>query len=237
MALFDVSLDTANELYAWGWRLSLGGAVVTALGVAMLMLGTRVRDHDFEHQVANLNLEAGQARERAGKLEEKAAELEKESNEAKAAIADANARALEAQVALERFRAPRTLSLMQQQDLRAKLAPFAGTKVRVWTLPTGSPDISSLADLIANVLEQAKWVVGRATSLSGKSFPGVIVAVRTGSNLERQAETIVGFLNSLNIAAAIAAPFDNESGLMPASNMFSPNNEEPNMVVVVGSKT
>jgi hypothetical protein len=47
----------------------------------------------------------------------------------------------------------------------------------------------------------------------------------------------VGYLNSVNIAAAIAAPFDNEGGLMPASNMFSPNNEEPNMVVVVGSKT
>jgi hypothetical protein len=82
MALFmDVSLDTANELYAWGWRLSLGGAVVTALGVAMLMLGTRVRDHDFEHQVANLNLEAGQARERAGKLEEKAAEKQMQTLE------------------------------------------------------------------------------------------------------------------------------------------------------------
>ena len=75
MSFFDVSLETANEFYAWGWRASVLGALVTAFGVGLLMWGTRVRDHDFESNVARLNSEAGAARERAGKLEEQAARL------------------------------------------------------------------------------------------------------------------------------------------------------------------
>lgn len=38
------------------------GALITFFGVAFLYWGTRVRDHDFEAQVALLNLEAAQAR-------------------------------------------------------------------------------------------------------------------------------------------------------------------------------
>ena len=45
------------------------------IGVAMLWLGTRVRDRDFEEQMATLNSEASSARERAGELEKRAAEL------------------------------------------------------------------------------------------------------------------------------------------------------------------
>src|SRR5271155_2936316 len=63
MSLFDVSLETANSLYKWGWRGSIFGAVITALAVASLMWGTRVRDRDFEARMTELNVVAGQARE------------------------------------------------------------------------------------------------------------------------------------------------------------------------------
>jgi hypothetical protein len=83
MPLFDISLDTANKLYAWGWRGSLLGAVVTLVAVSLLMWGTRVRDRDSETQLANLNHEAADSRERAATLESRAAELEKEAAEAR----------------------------------------------------------------------------------------------------------------------------------------------------------
>lgn len=65
----QISLETANRFYAWGWRASLIGAAITAIGVLFLFWGTRVRDQDFETQMGTLNREAGNARERAARLE------------------------------------------------------------------------------------------------------------------------------------------------------------------------
>jgi hypothetical protein len=73
--LFDISLERANELYTWGWRLSAFGAVITMIGVAALWMGTRVRDHDFESQMNGLNATTANTLERAGKLEREAAGL------------------------------------------------------------------------------------------------------------------------------------------------------------------
>jgi hypothetical protein len=53
MSFFDVSLETANKFYVWGWRGSLAGAVVTAVAVVFLMWGTHIRDRDFEAQLAS----------------------------------------------------------------------------------------------------------------------------------------------------------------------------------------
>jgi hypothetical protein len=78
-AVLDISLDRANQFYTWGWRASVVGAVVTALGLGFLYWGTRVRDREFDERIAHLNLEAGNARERAGKLEERAASLERDA--------------------------------------------------------------------------------------------------------------------------------------------------------------
>lgn len=55
----DISLDTANRFYTFGWAASLSGAAVTFAGVVFLMWGTRVRDIDFEHSMGTLNSEAG----------------------------------------------------------------------------------------------------------------------------------------------------------------------------------
>jgi hypothetical protein len=75
MSLFDLSLDAANRYYAWGWRLSMFGALVTFLGVLMLTWGMRVRDQDFEEQVAVLHSRAATSEERAAVLEKDAAQL------------------------------------------------------------------------------------------------------------------------------------------------------------------
>ncbi|MGD0433258.1 MAG: hypothetical protein ABSA58_19425 [Acetobacteraceae bacterium] len=75
MSFFDLSLDTANKFYSWGWRLSIVGAGITALGVLVLMWGTRIKDQDFEEQVAILHSRAATSEERAAGLEKEAAEL------------------------------------------------------------------------------------------------------------------------------------------------------------------
>jgi len=40
----DIPISFANTLYTWGWRLSIGGAVLTAIGLVILFFGTRVRE-------------------------------------------------------------------------------------------------------------------------------------------------------------------------------------------------
>src|SRR5437868_1551075 len=75
LSFLEISLDTANRFYAWGWKASLLGAAITLAGVTLLMWGTRVRDHDFETQIGQLALAAAKANERAAILELEAAKL------------------------------------------------------------------------------------------------------------------------------------------------------------------
>ena len=75
MSLFDISLDAATRVHSWGWRLSVIGSIMTFLGVLLLMWGTRVRDQDFEEQVAVIHSRAAISEERAAGLEKEAAEL------------------------------------------------------------------------------------------------------------------------------------------------------------------
>jgi hypothetical protein len=72
---FDISLERANDLYTWGWRLSAFGAVITMIGVAALWMGTRIRDRDFEAQMNGLNATTASTLVRAAKLEHEAAGL------------------------------------------------------------------------------------------------------------------------------------------------------------------
>jgi hypothetical protein len=75
MSFFDISLDAANRFHSWGWRLAVAGSVLTFLGVLLLMWGTRVRDQDFEEQVAIIHSRAAVSEERAASLEKDAAQL------------------------------------------------------------------------------------------------------------------------------------------------------------------
>jgi hypothetical protein len=73
--LFEISLDRANQFYTWGWRASLIGSLVTFFGVVFLYWGTRVRDHDFEHNIAHLHGSAALSEERSRQLERSNLEL------------------------------------------------------------------------------------------------------------------------------------------------------------------
>jgi hypothetical protein len=78
MNYFELSLDAANRAYSWGWRISLTAAVSTALGLLLLTWVARVREHDFEDQVASLLSRAAQSERRAAASEQEAARLRQE---------------------------------------------------------------------------------------------------------------------------------------------------------------
>jgi hypothetical protein len=95
MSAFNISLETANRLNSIGWWGSLGGAIVTAIAICLLMWGTRVRDRDMEVRLAQMNLTAAQAIERAATLGKDAAllrlELAQKTEELARATAEARA--------------------------------------------------------------------------------------------------------------------------------------------------
>jgi hypothetical protein len=76
---FSNSLETANKFYEWGWRASIAGAVITAIGVILLMYGTRVRDRDTETQLSDAKLKTAQLSENAAKLQPRAEEIKSEN--------------------------------------------------------------------------------------------------------------------------------------------------------------
>lgn len=76
--IFDISLETANKFYTFGWKASIAGAAITFVGVSLLMWGTRVRDKDFESTISQLYVDAAKANERAAQLENDAAQAKLE---------------------------------------------------------------------------------------------------------------------------------------------------------------
>ena len=61
-------------------------------------------------------------------LTKEASRLSADAEIAHAQIAEANARALEARLALEKFKAPRSIALEQAADISNKLTSFKGTR-------------------------------------------------------------------------------------------------------------
>jgi hypothetical protein len=105
----------------------------------------------FQSQVteahARLNVETG-------KLNLEIGRLNKEAAEANASARLAEARALEAQVELAKFRAPRRLTVEQQTSLAERLRGFSGTN---FAIAIGPGDGSDFAIDVGETLKLAGW--------------------------------------------------------------------------------
>jgi hypothetical protein len=123
---------------------------------------------------------------------EKAAELGKEAEMARASIAEANARAAEAnqhaqETTLEfaKFKPPRSLTSDQQAAIAEQAKPFAGTPFVVYTQPESEP--LNLADQISNALIAAGWNLQTASTgvtLNRPGKPGFGMTTLTGVRVQ-----------------------------------------------------
>lgn len=209
--------------------ISLGLGALAAIAVLVTTRAVIVlQDREAKENAAafgKYKLEAG----------ERATALETAGKVAQASIAEANARAIEAQLALERFKAPRTITALEQDTLASKLLPFAGTKAKVWMLPTAGVDVASLGDAIIHILSTSKWTVGFATTMSGRTATGVLIIPRTGVNVELQTRIIIEYLNSIGISSSTSSSIGGDNGLEPSSNV-SIFAGEPDIYIIIGSK-
>lgn len=143
-------------------------------------------------------------------------------------IAEANARAAEAMLALEKFKRPRRLTSEQHALLIEKLKPFAGTE---YDLAAKDPEPLDLALDIESALRAAGWTIrswtdgGIVTNLPGRPFvvghivlSGIDVQMRDPdlSNARDafvNALTLAGFEGVRGSAANVPPEYPNRSVL------------------------
>src|SRR5580704_7863381 len=105
-----MSLSTATWWYDAANLVLLGSLLFGVLSTFAIVRLANVKEHHWD-------IARDQSRERV-------AGLETELGQAHAAIADANARALEAKAALEKYKAPRRLDDSSKQRITSKVAVF-----------------------------------------------------------------------------------------------------------------
>ncbi|MEJ0052293.1 MAG: hypothetical protein WDN02_13990 [Methylovirgula sp.] len=129
------SLSAASKISDWANLLFIGSLVIGVVSTIMIvwMAGVKERHWDIARKQADLEI----------------AGLQTE-------IAHANARALEAKLALEKYKAWRSLDHEAQTRISNLLKPFAGVSFDFSASPTAEPQ--ALMMQIASALENAGWV-------------------------------------------------------------------------------
>jgi hypothetical protein len=160
---FDISLDAANRLYTWGWGLSVSGAMVTMLGVGMLWIGTRVRDHDFDENIARLHDSAALSEERSKQLEKSNLELATVLERERGARAH-----IEAGLATRHVRPEQRAALIDA---------LKGAKLAVVISKYGDAETSTYAGEVASALRDAGAIAEEGSTImsGGGNLAGLFV--------------------------------------------------------------
>ena len=215
--LFDISLEAANRIYSWGWRLSVIGAAVTAAGVLLLMWGTRVRDGDFEKQVATLHNRAASSEERSRQLEKSNLTLQKEVEQEHVA-----------RLELELKVAPRRLRRQQKEAVVGALTKPNRAPVVVVSRMF-DPEGRDFADDLAGALADSSWTQVSRNWNWTRSDIGVFVIVVSGTTLNETVELMAAL-----DAAKIKYEFRTIDG--EALHQMSPWFQQGVLYLAVGAK-
>jgi hypothetical protein len=114
----------------------------------------QTRLHNLE--LVELGNVAEEARRETARLSAEAETARASIAEANARAAEASARAVEAQLALEKFKAPRTLSLEQQAKIIGEMKQFSGTPFVLGVFI--EPEAIALLTQVDEILIAAGWV-------------------------------------------------------------------------------
>lgn len=189
-------------------------------------------------RAAQLEKDASLAQERIAELNKETARLSAEAESSRAAIASANARALEAQEALARFKAPRSLIESNKASDNALLSQYAGTEVAIYILGDG-PEPNALAAQIKDRLSSAHWDVNSWIWTGAGSGIGVFVMYKVGTEAQvaRPADAIASvFLASGIFAKKDIWPgdWDTFGGMLGGPNPPAPTKAP--IRIVIGTK-
>jgi|HubBroStandDraft_3_1064219.scaffolds.fasta_scaffold106321_1 hypothetical protein len=171
--IVELGISWAQPPYLLFLKLSAFADAAVAIGIAgEIALGTIWNNRIQTELRRRSNAQLASAIEAAGQAHERAAE--------------ANAQALEAQLALEKFRAPRMLDGAQRARIAEKLTRYAGQQF-VGAVAPGVGDALALWSQIAGVLRQAGWVGPHSDASAGIpattaiTRPGVVIMFSTAT--------------------------------------------------------
>ena len=156
-----------------------------------------------------------------------AAEFDRYKLATEKSISEANARAAEAQLALEQFKAPRSIPASDVPRLITLLSEFSGTNAAIYILGEG-PEPSSLGAAIKALLTQSRWSVKSWTWSGGGAAAGVLVFFKPGSGADilNPCNALVAGLLSVHIAAGTqpwpGPDWDHFGGMLNGPNPPSP---------------
>ena len=164
LLMFDLTLDSANLWFEIFNVVLFAGALAVAVGTWGTIKTAAIKEKFADERIAANEAEtkravadSDSAKEGTAKAHERIAELSSQAEGLKKDAAEANARATEAQLALEKLKTPRTLSEDQLSKLVEKLKKFSGTKFDAAVIP-GDPEAIIFLSHITAMLEKAGWV-------------------------------------------------------------------------------
>jgi hypothetical protein len=217
----------------WLWWMNAAktaGAILVAIGVVVAFMG-EFASRPFERTIRI-------AREdEALKWTNETARLEAEARLARAATANATARALEAEVALEKLKAPRTIAEEQRQRIIRAIKPFSGMHFDFAVRPDPEPE--SFMEQLAATLQAAGWI-RQAKQNAGSpvvAIPGKPNAAITTDFIGLGAE--IDSTRTPNWSEALAALVNSLSaeGFHMRSNVASDGTAPPDAIhIFVGPK-
>ncbi|SDO01880.1 hypothetical protein [Afipia sp. GAS231] len=190
-----------------------------------------------DDRVADAKKEGIAAGKSAGDALLKAAELEKQAEQLRKDTAEANARAAEAKLELEKFRAPRTLSIEQQRRVSEKLRPFAPRQFDV-AMPPGDSEAAQLMIILVTVLRDAGW-----TQVPWKypdGFQGLMFTTsgfESAGNATIQGLSIVGQVSEVRAITAVVDALNAEGVPTDAHGVEGIKNDNPTVMhIMIGRK-
>jgi len=161
-------------------------------------------------------------------------------------IADANARAAEAKLALEKFKEPRTLDPSSNTPLVAGLKKYEGTRVDI-IIQLSGPDSYGFGNNLATAFGFAKWKIKVWNSIPQFNLDGVTVSGKQAGDFSGTdiAKDVIEILEKSGIAAGPGMPFTGDPritkeemtllGRFIDGTSWDPNDVAP-VRVVVGPK-
>ena len=159
-------LDWWNE--AMVISLSIAGLIALAVAITTTMVVKLQRQVDADTRTAFSRYKL---------------DAEKSINDAKTQAAQAHAKAAEAELALEQFKAPRTISDADAERMRENLRKFAGENLEIFMFGE-TTEITSLRTRVAGILQDAGWHVQSWAVVSGGSATGTIVVVKPNAAIK-----------------------------------------------------
>ena len=139
---------------------------------------------------------------------------------------------------LEKYKAPRSLSEQQKDDIRNGLSQIAISPREIDALICGeTAEISNISEVIISLLEQSGWDV-RVCRPLGEFVTGILIVVRAGSDASTNsaADVIVGLLSNCELTVEKTEFHDGEGGISLVSSSTSGQTTEAAMRIIIGAK-